>query len=80
MRNSWDTSIKHLTRNGAIEYIFTAEQIATIPRSNISRWKNEAEDKYSFCELNDIIMQEIELIKRINQSSKFKKSIRVTLN
>lgn len=73
MRNSWDTSIKHLTRSGAIDYVLTAEQIATIPRSNISRWKNEADDKYIFCELKDIITQEIELIKRINQSSNIKK-------
>ncbi|NGX85371.1 DDE-type integrase/transposase/recombinase [Aequorivita sp. KMM 9714] len=73
MRNSWDTSIKHLTRSGAIDYVLTAEQIASIPRSNISRWKNEADDKYSFCELNDIITQEIELIKRLNQSSNIKK-------
>lgn len=73
MRNSWDTSIKHLTRSGAIEYVLTAEKIDTIPRSNISRWKNEADDKYSFCELNDIVLQEIELIKRIHQSYKIKK-------
>ena len=73
MRNSWDTSIKHLTRSGAIEHLLTAEQIASIPRSNISRWKQEADDKYNFCDINDIIRQEIELINRINQSSKIKK-------
>ena len=72
-RKSWDTSIKHITRNGLLDDILSADQISTIPRSNISRWKNEADDKYSFCEINDVIKQEIELIKRLNQSSKIKK-------
>jgi len=72
-RQSWDTAIKHITRNGLLNEILTADQLVTIPRSNISRWKLESDDKYSFCEINDIIKQEIELIKRLNQSSKIKK-------
>ena len=72
-RKSWDTAIKHIARNGLLNDILSANQIATIPRSNISRWKKETDDKYSFCEINDIIKQEIELIKRLNQSYKIKK-------
>ena len=72
-RISYDTSIKHITRNGLLNDMLTADQLATIPGSNISRWKQETDDKYSFCEINDIIKQEIELIKRLNQSSKIKK-------
>jgi putative transposase len=72
-RKSWDTSIKHITRNGLLQDVLTSKQIVSIPRSNISRWKNEADDKYSFCEINDVIKQEIELIKKLNQSSKIKR-------
>ncbi|QKX05406.1 DDE-type integrase/transposase/recombinase [Aquimarina sp. TRL1] len=72
-RKSWDTSIKHLARHGILKDILTPEQIATIPRSNIARWKQEKENKYALCEINTIVKQEIELIKRINQSSKIKK-------
>ena len=72
-RRSWDTSIKHLTRYGVLHDVLNPEQITKIPRSNISRWKQETDDKYAFCEINNIVKQEVELIKRINQSSKIKK-------
>jgi putative transposase len=72
-RRSWDTAVKHLTRYGVLNDVLTPEQIASIPRSNLSRWKYENDDKYSLCEINNIIREEIELIKRINQSSKIKK-------
>lgn len=72
-RKSWDTSIKHITRNGLLHDVLSLDQIAAIPRSNISRWKNETDDKYHFCEINDVVKQEIELIKRLNQSSKIKR-------
>lgn len=72
-RQSWDTSIKHLVRHGVLNDVLTFEQIHAIPRSNLSRWKYEPDDKYTFCEINTIIKQEIELIKRLNQSSKIKK-------
>jgi len=36
-RKSWDTYIKHITRNGLLNDVLTTNQIATIPRSNISR-------------------------------------------
>lgn len=72
-RISWDTSVKHLARHGVLHDVLSAKEITKIPRSNISRWKHEADDKYAFCEINNIIKQEIELIKRINQSSKIKK-------
>ncbi|WP_299249463.1 hypothetical protein [uncultured Aquimarina sp.] len=72
-RRSWDTSIKHLVRNGIFQDVLNPEQTAEIPHSNISRWKNEKDDKYAFYEINTIVRQEIELIKRMNQSSKIKK-------
>ena len=72
-RQSWDTSIKHLTRHGILHEVLTLNQINSIPRSNLSRWRYETDDKYRFCEINNIIKQEVELIKRINQSSKIKR-------
>jgi putative transposase len=72
-RVSYDPAIKHITRHGLLQDILTKEQIGLIPSSNISRWRQESDDKYSFCEINDILKQEIELIKRLNQSSKIKK-------
>ncbi|QJP35164.1 hypothetical protein F0365_12580 [Nonlabens sp. Ci31] len=72
-RKSYDTAIKHITRNGLLNHILSNEQIAAIPCFNISRWKQESNDKYQFCEVNKIIKEEIELIKPINQSFKIKK-------
>lgn len=72
-RKSWDTAVKHITRNGLLNDLLTVNQIAMIPRSNISRWKKESDDKYQGSEINDLVKQEIELIKRINQSSKIKR-------
>ena len=73
MRTSWDTSIKHLTRHGLLQDILTVNQISNIPSSNLSRWKREPNDKYLHSEINQIIKQEIEFIKRINQSSRIKR-------
>lgn len=72
-RVSYDTAIKHITRHGLLQDILTKEQLALIPSSNISRWKQESETKYEYSEINDIIQQEVDLIKRLNQSSKIKK-------
>lgn len=72
-RRSWDTTVKHLVRYNVLHDVLSPDQIIKIPRSNISRWKNETDDKYAFCEINNVIKQEVELIKRINQSSKIKK-------
>ena len=72
-RQSWDTSIKHITRNGLLNDVLSLEQIASIPRSNISRWKNESDDKYHYCEINQIVKEEVEFIKRFNSSSRIKK-------
>lgn len=60
-------------RHGVLVDMLTPEQIASIPRSNISRWKNERDDKYYFCELNNIVKEELEFIKRFNASSRIKK-------
>ena len=72
MRTSWDTSIKHLARHGLLQDILTANQISNIPSSNLSRWKHEPNDKYLYSEINQIIKQDVELIKSINQSSRIK--------
>ena len=73
IRHSWDTSIKHLARHNLLDDILTPDQISRIPSSNLSRWKNENEDKYLYAEINELIKQEIELIKRLNQSSNIKR-------
>ncbi|MFT5891135.1 MAG: putative transposase [Dokdonia sp.] len=72
-RVSCDTSIKHITRHGLLQDILTKEQIALIPISNISRWKQESDNKYQYSEVNEILTQEVDLIKRLNQSSNLKK-------
>jgi len=81
-RKSYDTNIKHLARHKLLRDILTPEQLKKIPRSNINRWENEAEDKYTHSELNEILKKEVELIKLFSQSSKikngFKKYIQLT--
>lgn len=74
-RKSWDTSLKHIVRNGLLQDILSSEQIATIPNSNISRWKHEAEDKYMHSDINQLIKEEVDLIRRMNQSSKIKQLV-----
>lgn len=74
-RTSWDTSLKHLARQNLLEDLLSPEQLTLIPRSNIARWKKESKEKYLFSELNQIIHQEIDLIKKLNQSSKIKRLI-----
>jgi len=73
VRTSWDTSIKHLARHGLLKDILTSEEISSLSSSNLSRWRNESEDKYAYSEINQIINQEIEFIKRMNQSFKIKR-------
>lgn len=74
-RKSWDTAVKHLARHGILDDVLTPSQIGLIPSSNISRWKSESEDKYLYCEINKIVADEIELIRKINQSSKVKRMV-----
>ena len=73
VRKSWDTNIKHLARHGLLNDVLNSEQIMMIPRSNLSRWRNEASNKYQYAQLNQIIEKEVDFIKRMNQSSKLKK-------
>ena len=68
-RISYDTYIKHIIRHGLLEDILTKKQIALIPSSNTSRWKQESDNKYQYNEVNEIFTQEVDLIKRLNQSS-----------
>ncbi|WP_431167670.1 DDE-type integrase/transposase/recombinase [Tenacibaculum halocynthiae] len=74
-RKSWDTAVKHLARHGILDDVLLPSQINLIPSSNISRWKNETDDKYLYCEINKIVSDEIELIRNMNQSSKVKRII-----
>ncbi|WP_299210592.1 hypothetical protein [uncultured Dokdonia sp.] len=67
-RVSYDTSIKHITRHGLLQDILTREEIALIPSPNISRWKHESDNKYMHSEINEILTQEVNLIKRLNRS------------
>ena len=71
-RRSWDTTVKHYVRKGLFN-ILPFELRKEIPKSNLHRWKNELEDKYTGCEIAEFINQEIELIRRINQSSNIKR-------
>lgn len=74
-RISWDTSIKHYYRLG-LETCLPKEMNNKVPKSNISRWRREPEDKYKGCELSNFIKEDIELLKRFNQSSNIKKYIK----
>ena len=71
-RTSWDTAVKHLARKGLLSDVLTSKELDSIPKSNFYRWKNEPEDKYQLCQINQLIDKEIELIKRLNKSSKIK--------
>ena len=73
LRQSWDTSIKHLARHSLLDSVLTPHQISKIPSSNLSRWKYEDDNKYIYSDINKLIKQEIELIKRLNQSSNIKR-------
>ncbi len=44
-----------------------------VPGSNRTRWKNEPDDKYTGCGVAAYIQQELELIKRIGQSTSTRK-------
>ena len=74
-RKSWDTAVKHLARNGILDDVLTPSLFKLIPSSNISRWKSESNDKYLHCEINNVIKKEVELIRKMNQSSKVKRIV-----
>lgn len=72
MRISWDTNVKHYVRSGL--YLNLPSDIKNqISSSNLSRWKNEPNDKYIGSELAKYIDQDIALYKRIGQNSNIKK-------
>jgi putative transposase len=74
-RKSWDTAVKHYYRLG-LEDNIPFELKKQIANSNKSRWKSESENKYVGNEVAEFIHQEIELVKRIGQSSTIKKNKR----
>lgn len=71
-RKSWDTAVKHYYRLG-LEANLPKELNSLVASTNKSRWRQEQENKYIGCDLADFIKEEIDLIKRINQSSNIKK-------
>jgi len=58
-RTSYDTSLKHLYRKG-LEDAIPVSLRKNIPRNTIHRWRNEKDNKYLGCELNDLAKSEIE--------------------
>lgn len=55
--------------------VLSSSQLKLIPSSNISRWKIESDDKYLYCEIHQLISDEIQLIRKMNQSSKVKRIV-----
>lgn len=72
---SWDTTIKHYARLGLLNNI-PDEILTKIPRSNIHRWKNEPDDKYTGCEIAKFIGEEIELFRKGSQYKNTKKILK----
>lgn len=77
-RKSWDTSIKHYYRLGLEDNIPTPMR-KNISSSNKFRWRNEKENKYEGCSMSNFIQEELQLIKRIGQSTRDKKTIQTYL-
>ncbi|WP_418639268.1 hypothetical protein [Winogradskyella sp.] len=63
----------YLSKHGYKKKTLTLQEYASLPSSYLRRWKNEAGNKYLYSDINKIIKQKIELIKRLNQSSNVKK-------
>jgi len=66
-RTSYDTSIKHLYREGLEELIAPSIR-KSIPRSTIHRWRQEEKDKYLGNELNELAKSELALLKQFVHS------------
>lgn len=66
-RESYDTFIKHLFRNGQEDLIPLAIR-NKIPRSTYHRWKYEDDKKYKGSELNNLANSELELLKEFVRS------------
>tara|TARA_B110000046_G_C12959154_1_gene383697 strand:- start:559 stop:1098 length:540 start_codon:yes stop_codon:yes gene_type:complete len=62
-RTSYDTSIKHLYREGLEELIAPSVR-KSIPRSTIHRWRQEKSEKYIGSELNELAKSELALLKQ----------------
>lgn len=71
-RRSYDTSVKHLVRLGC-ESMIQPELFQTIPKTNISRWRREKEDKYVGFELNGIAQEKLELIQQFAEAKNFQR-------
>lgn len=66
-RTSYDTSIKHLYREG-LEKLIAPSIRKNIPRSTIHRWRQEKKEKYLGSELNELAKSELLLLKQFVHS------------
>jgi len=66
-KTSYDTSIKHLYREGLEELIAPSIR-KNIPRSTIHRWRQEKKEKYLGSELNELAKSELLLLKQFVHS------------
>lgn len=72
-RTSYDTTIKHLYREGLEEMIPKSIR-REIPRSTIHRWRNEKRAKYIGKELNKLTNAEMDHLRRFMESKKDQRS------
>jgi hypothetical protein len=71
-RISWDTSVKHYIRNGL--YSNLPEDLKNrISKTNKHRWQRETSEKYMGCDVVHFIKEELELLKRTDESRNAKK-------
>lgn len=71
-RISWDTNMKIYVRNG-LHKSLPKEMLKTLHRSNIHRWKNEPENKYENCGIQNHIKQDIDFLIKQNKYPSSKK-------
>jgi putative transposase len=72
MRQSYDTSLKHLVRLG-LHASIPESLLSAVPSSNMHRWKYENPAKYLGSELNDIARQKLELMTQFSRHHKAQK-------
>lgn len=71
-RKTYDTRVKYLVRKGLLPDLYRKQ----IHRSLISKWKQEAPDKYVGYELNGDMEQLYELMKQVSEDERMQKALR----
>lgn len=71
-RKTYDTRVKYLARKGLLPDLYRRQ----IHRSLISKWKNEAPDKYVGHELNGNMEELYELMKQVSEDERMQKALR----